>query len=243
MHLIIQFLIVLCLTFVILYEPIIGYKYAKLCADKKGRPIYYGMTVAGILIPTLVILSIIGISDFSISDIGLSKPELTTSVLGYWISTICLFLGFSYFVLISILIVVYKFIPPLRDLIVSFQINRLKKGSSPFEKGNTYDRHLWICSTLTVNMLKELLYKGVLIFFILILVPHTTIWVAIILSSILYAFSKAYMGFQTVLANSFSGVISCVIAISMNSVLTLMLFHFLLVYFGKLNFEQIQKKM
>lgn len=238
---ILQFLIMICLVFVILYEPIVGSKYARLNIDERNRPTYYKRIVAGILIPTIVILSVIGISDFSISDIGLSKPHITTNVLGYWISTIALFLGFTYFVLISILIIIYKFIPPLRDLIVSFQIKRLKKEDTPFEKGNPLDRHLWVCSTLTVNMLKELLYKGVLVFLILLLVPHITIWFAICLSSILFAFSKAYMGFKMVLANSFTGVISCVIAISMNSVLTLMLFHFMLVYFGKLNFEQIQK--
>lgn len=229
------FIILLCC---LIYEVTIGFIHKK--KQKKNKALFYQANIMGAILSSLVISILIWVSEYTYLDIGLSRPEIATNSLGYWISTICLTLGFSYFVLMVGLIFVYKFIPPLRNVIIKYQLKLPKHKDTPYNNESRYERNLWICSTLCVNVGKELLYKGVLLAFILIIAPQF-IWTAIFICSILFALTKAHMGLGAVIGNSVSGVISCVIAVSMNSVLTLMFFHFILVYFGKLNIEYVEK--
>jgi uncharacterized protein len=97
------------------------------------------------------------------------------------------------------------------------------------------EKKLWNYVSLTAGVTEEIIYRGFLIFALAYLFPNFSIWIVILLSSLLFGLAHTYQGFLTgVLRTTTVGILFSILYIGLGSILPLIAFHFLIDYVGKL---------
>ena len=104
------------------------------------------------------------------------------------------------------------------------------------------EKKIWNFVSLTAGITEEIIYRGFLIFAFAYLFPDFSIWLVIILSSLLFGLAHTYQGFTTgVLRTTIFGVIFSILYIGIGSILPLIVIHFLIDYVAKLGELKEQK--
>lgn len=233
------------IMFLLLYEPIVGYfafqKFKKAVEVNENERIkYYTNTIIGLWVPTVFILLIVGLTDLTLKQIGLTMPKLNTEVLGSWVTYTGLGLGFLYLMLVLYYIVGYMCSDKIKQQLLKKKEEEWEKSEvSPIFPVTKKEKNLWNYVSLTAGITEEIIYRGFLIFAIGFLFPNLSILIVILIASILFGLAHTYQGFAMgVLRTTIFGILFSVLYISLDSIIPLILFHFLLDYIVKLGEEK-----
>lgn len=229
------------ILFLLLYEPIFGYrdfqKFKKTVHTKKNERIkYYYKTIISLWVPTLLILGFILFTEISFEQIGLKIPAINTVTLGATTSYILLALGALYMCFVLYFIIGYKFSEKLRQ-------NLLKKKTEEWEKSvvspilpvSKKEKKVWNYVSLTAGITEEIIYRGFLIFVLSYLFPNLSIWIVILFAALLFGLGHTYQGFWAgVVRTTLFGVLFSSLYIILDSIIPLIILHFLVDYIAKL---------
>jgi uncharacterized protein len=227
------------LLFLVTYEPVYGYfDYQKFKRRVAQFPLervkYYKKVMLGLWIPTFVILTITAFGPLNFQDIGLKGITINTSTLGPWV-TYCSF-GLAGIYIVSL---IYYLVGSKVSIKMRTDIAELKKREHekiafkdilPHSKE---DKRVWTYVSWTAGITEEIIYRGFLIFALTQLFPVLSIWPVLILSSLLFGLAHTYQGFLNVIKTSLFGMFFAILYIGLDSIVPLMILHFLIDYVGK----------
>lgn len=226
----------LIIIFILLYEPIIGYfgyqKFKNAIKEKTNvRSQYYISIIIGLWIPTISILLLVFVTELKLNDIGIAIPNIDTAPLGsvmtYFIIGICL--------LYLLIVIYYHFNNKIRTKLIQAKENQLNTVSfSDMMPVTSREKHIWNYVSLTAGVTEEIIYRGFLIFSLSYLFPSFTIWLVIIISSLLFGLAHTYQGVIGVIRTAIIGILFSGLYIGLGSILPLIVFHFLIDYVAKL---------
>ncbi|RHW37411.1 CPBP family intramembrane metalloprotease [Lysinibacillus yapensis] len=231
----------LVIIFTLFYEPIIGYfDFQKFKVDvrenQNARLKYYKNSIIGLWVPTLFILLLVVFTELTLKDIGLSIPSINTDTLGPLVTYSVFAIVFLYLFVILYYSIGYQFSDKIRT---KFEQAKQKEyasvGFSEILPVTNKEKKIWNYVSLTAGVTEEIIYRGFLIFALNYLFPNFSVWLIIILSSLLFGLAHTYQGFTTgVLRTTVFGVIFSSLYVGIGSILPLIVFHFLIDYVAKL---------
>jgi membrane protease YdiL (CAAX protease family) len=97
------------------------------------------------------------------------------------------------------------------------------------------EKKVWIYVSLTAGITEEIIYRGFLLFALSFLFPDLSVWLVILLSSILFGLAHTYQGFVTgVVRTTIFGIVFSVLYMGLGSIVPLIILHFLIDYLAKL---------
>ncbi|MCY8762247.1 CPBP family intramembrane metalloprotease [Bacillus spizizenii] len=234
------------ILFLLIYEPIYGYidfqKFKRnIKAGENGneRVKYYVRIMIGLWVPTLFILALVAFTDLSFKQIGFTMPTIHTDPLGPLASYLLLGLGVLYVILVMYCIIGFKFSPKIRKDIINKKAEELKtSAAAPILPVSLNEKKVWNYVSLTAGVTEEIIYRGFLIFVLVFLFPQVSIWVIILLASLLFGVAHTYQGlWQGVIRTSLVGALFSALYIIIDSIILLMILHFLVDYLAKLDDE------
>lgn len=228
------------IIFTLLYEPIIGYfgyQKFKIAIKEKtnARSKYYINIIISLLIPTISILLLVFMTELKLSDIGIAIPNIDTAPLGpvmtYFIIGICLL----YLLIILYYCLGYHFNNKIRTKLIQAKEKQLNAVSfSDMMPVTSKEKHIWNYVSFTAGVTEEIIYRGFLIFSLPYLFPAFTIWLVIIISSLLFGLAHTYQGVIGVIRTAIIGILFSGLYLGLGSILPLIVLHFLIDYVAKL---------
>ncbi|WML55962.1 CPBP family intramembrane glutamic endopeptidase [Neobacillus sp. PS2-9] len=233
----------LVILFTLTYEPILGYinfqKFKrKVKTDDKERIKFYKNSINSLWVPTLFILSLVGFTDLSLEQIGLTSISLNTEILGKWVIYSAIIVGIIFGLAILIFIIGYRFNSKIKN-----SMDKMKKEESAKNQFDVMmpvtkqEKKLWTLVSLTAGITEEIIYRGLMIFALSYLLPGLSIWFILIFSSILFGLAHTYQGVKGVVRTTLIGLWFSIVYIGIGSIIPLILFHALVDYFGKIGEE------
>lgn len=234
----------LVLFFLVTYEPVYGYfDYQRFKGRVQTNPLervkYYKKVMLGLWIPTILILVVTAFGSITFHDIGLKGIIINTTTLGQWVTYIAFGLACVYLVSLMYYLIGSKISRKMKNEIVRIKKEEFEKSAfkdiMPYSKE---DKGLWTYVSWTAGITEEIIYRGFLIFAFTQLFPNLSVWIILILSSVLFGLAHTYQGFLNVIKTSIFGLFFAVLYISFDSILPLIVFHFLVDYVGKIGGEE-----
>ncbi|PQD96751.1 CPBP family intramembrane metalloprotease [Pradoshia eiseniae] len=230
----------LLIIFTIIYEPIIGYfGYQRFKHDVKekadARLNYYKNIMIGLWLPTLFIFLLVSLTGMNLMDIGIALPNINLDTLGTEFTYTIIIAAVIYMLIFSYYLIGYRFSSKLRMKFIEAKEKEL--NAAPYADilpVTNKEKKLWDYVSLTAGVTEEIIYRGFLIFAFSTLFPDLSIWLVILLSSMLFGLAHTYQGFTGVIRTSIIGIFFSCIYIGLNSILPLILIHFLMDYVAKL---------
>lgn len=236
-----EIVIWLFILFLLFYEPIIGYFdfqrfKQKVKTDSNARIKYYNNAIIGLWIPTIIILLLIGLTELSFKEIGLTIPTINTEPLGKWVTYLGLVIGLLYLLFVLYYIIGFHFSDKIkRELSIKKKEEWEQSVIAPLLPVSEKEKKRWNYVSLTAGLTEEVIYRGFTVFALAYLFPNFSIWAIILLSSILFGLAHTYQGFLMGFSRTtIFAILFCIIFISMGSVIPLMILHFLVDYIAKL---------
>lgn len=233
----------LVVLFTLIYEPIVGYydfqKFKRnVKKDVKERLRFYKKSIISLWVPTLFILGLVLFTDLTFEKIGLTSISLHTERLGKWVTYSAIITGLIYVLSIFIFTVGYKFNSKIKN-----SIDKMKKEESNKNRHREMmpvsikERKAWTFVSLTAGITEEIIYRGFLFFSLSYLFPDLSIWLVLILSSIIFGLAHTYQGISGVVRTALIGLWFSIVYIGIGSIIPVIFFHALVDYFGKVGEE------
>lgn len=231
----------LVILFALIYEPIFGYRdfqkfKGEVKENERARLKFYKSTIIGLWIPTIFIFLLVTSTQLTVADIGLSLPSINTQPLGPWVT----YTVFAVVALYTIGILYYSIGYHVSNNIKS-KLSQAKQKEwenvsfSELLPVTNRDKKVWNYVSLTAGVTEEIIYRGFLIFALAFLFPDFSIWLVILLASILFGLAHTYQGFMTgVVRTTIFGIVFSILYIGLGSILPLIVLHFLIDYLAKL---------
>lgn len=234
----------LLIVFLLTYEPIYGYfdfqKFVvKVRRDQRERVKYYKKIMVGLWVPALLILGTFTFgSGVTLKDVGLNLVTINTELLGKWVTYIALGLGILYLLYIIYFMIASRFSEKMKQEIAKFRKQELENSKfvdiMPVTKE---DKKVWTFVSWTAGITEEIIYRGFLVYALTTLVPALPIWGVLIISAMIFGLAHTYQGFGNVIRTGIIGLFFGILYISLNSILPIIIFHFLIDYIGKIGEE------
>jgi uncharacterized protein len=233
----------LVLLYLVTYEPIYGYfDYQRFKERVQHNPTervkYYKKVMLGLWLPTLLILAVTAIAPISFQDFGLKTISINTITLGPWVTYIAFGLAGLYIFSLLYYLIGSKLSKKMREQIV--QLKNRENDKIPFKDILPYskeDKRVWTYVSWTAGITEEIIYRGFLIFALAQLFPTISIWLVMIISSVLFGLAHAYQGLLNVIKTSLFGMFFAILYIGFDSIIPLIILHFLIDYVGKIGEE------
>ncbi|KZE38927.1 CAAX protease [Bhargavaea cecembensis] len=229
------------LMFLLLYEPIFGYRdfqvfKADVQVNDQARMTYYNHSIVALWVPTLFILLLVAFSGITLGDIGLALPTFNFGPLGTIPSITALGIGLLYFVIAAYFILGSHLSSKVREELTKKKKEEYDRSMiAPILPITAEEKKRWNVVSMTAGLTEEVIYRGFLIFALMHLFPALSIWIVIALAAIIFGLAHTYQGFLTgVVRTSVVGVLFCAIFVSLDSLLPLMVLHFMVDYIAKL---------
>lgn len=228
------------LLFLVTYEPVYGYfDYQKFKGRVALNPLervkYYKKVMLGLWIPTLMILTVTAFGPLNFQDIGLKGITINTSTLGPWVTYSSFALAGIYTISLIYYLVGSKVSVKMRTDIAELKRREHEKIAFkdilPLSKE---DKRVWTYVSWTAGITEEIIYRGFLIFVLIELFPSFSMWPVLILSSLLFGLAHTYQGFLNVIKTFLFGLFFAILYIGLDSIIPLMILHFLIDYVGKI---------
>ncbi|MCG7344756.1 CPBP family intramembrane metalloprotease [Sporosarcina sp. ACRSL] len=231
----------LVIIFTLLYEPIIGYfDFQKFKVDVRknqhARLKYYKNAIIGLWVPTVFILLLVLFTELTLTDIGLSITSINTDTLGPVVTYSVFAIGLFYVCGILYYTIGYHVSDKIQTSLAKAQEKQLGESSfSEILPVTPKEKKVWNYVSLTAGVTEEIIYRGFLLFALSYLFPTLSIWVVIIISSLLFGLAHTYQGFTTgVVRTTIFGIVFSILYIGIGSILPLIVLHFLVDYMAKL---------
>ncbi|MFD1206283.1 CPBP family intramembrane glutamic endopeptidase [Sporosarcina contaminans] len=229
------------IIFTLLYEPIIGYfDFQKFKVEVKRndnvRLKYYKNIITTLWVPTVFILLLVAFTELTLTDIGLSIPSLNTELLGPFVTYFAFAIGLLYACGILYYSIGYHVSGKIRKKLAEVRAKQMGESSySDILPVTRIEKKVWNAVSLTAGVTEEIIYRGFLLFAFTYLFPTMSIWIIIIICSLLFGLGHTYQGFiKGVLRTTIFGVIFSILFIGMGSIIPLIILHFLIDYMAKL---------
>lgn len=228
------------LLFLVTYEPVYGYfDYQKFKPRVAQFPLervkYYKKVMLGLWIPTFVILTITAFGPMKFHDIGLKGITINTSTLGPWVTYGSFGLAGIYLVSLIYYLVGSKVSIKMRTDIAELKKREHEKiAFKDILPHSKEDKRVWTYVSWTAGITEEIIYRGFLIFALFQLFPGLSIWPVLILSSLLFGLAHTYQGILNVIKISLIGLCFAVLYIGLDSIVPLIILHFIIDYVGKI---------
>ncbi|ARK32491.1 CPBP family intramembrane glutamic endopeptidase [Halalkalibacter krulwichiae] len=236
-----EFAIILLLIFLVIYEPVIGYfDYQKFKKNVKthdqARRNYYLNSIIGLWIPTLYIFLIVVFTDLTFAEIGLTLPSINTEPLGAVVTYSVVGLACLYYVGILYYFIGYQVSSKIRASFMRAKEKEYEKTEFQEILPQTKEeKKLWNYVSLTAGVTEEVIYRGFLLFALPFLFPQLSIWLVILLASLLFGLAHTYQGWLIgVFRTMVFGVFFSILFIALGSILPLIVLHVLIDYVAKL---------
>lgn len=204
---------------------------------EKSRMQQYVEEMVEAWIPTIMILLLVGFTDLTLENIGLGIPTINTETLGKAITYIGFAISLFYFSILVFTIIVFQFSSKrIKNNLGKQKTQELRKLSYsnrfPVTK---VEKKLWNLVSLTAGITEEIIYRGFLIFAISYLFPNLSIWLVLLIASFIFGLGHKYQGMiNGVLRTTAIGFLFSIIYIGLESIIPLILLHFLQDYTVKL---------
>ncbi|GIN22651.1 hypothetical protein J1TS3_37850 [Siminovitchia fordii] len=224
-----------------IYEPIIGYFdfqrfKQKVKIDNDARMKYYNNAIIGLWVPTIIIILIIVFTELTFKEIGLTIPTINTEQLGKWVTYLGLGIGFLYLLFTLYYIVGFKFSDKIGKELSKKKKEELEKSViEPLLPITEKEKKRWNYVSLTAGITEEVIYRGFALFAFAYLFPNLSIWAIILFSSLIFGLAHTYQGFvKGFIRTTILAIIFCINFIGMDSIIPLIVLHFLVDYIAKL---------
>lgn len=223
------------IVFALIYEPVIGcfgfmrFK-GRLESKNSGRVRrdYYWNTIAGLCAPAAFILGIVAFSPLSLKNIGLGLPDIDTNTLGPLITYIGFALTALYALILIYYLVAYRFSEKFRIQFAKAKEQQLNQTAySEILPVTKPEKKLWNVVSLTAGVTEEIIYRGFLIYAVAFLLPGLSVWIVMLISSLLFGLAHTYQGVSGVVKTTVIGFLFSMIYIGLGSLWPLILLHFL----------------
>ncbi|WP_246943593.1 CPBP family intramembrane glutamic endopeptidase [Bacillus pinisoli] len=234
----------LFIAFLLTYEPIYGYvDYQKFKVRVRQNPDervrYYKKVMIGLWAPTILILSLVLFGTLTFEDIGLNWVQLNTETLGPWLTYIIIGFGVLYILALLYYIIASKVSVKIKNQLKTAKQTQLDKVQFiDILPVSTADKKVWTYVSWTAGITEEIIYRGFLIFALMELFPSLSVWVVLVVSSLLFGLAHTYQGFSNVVRTGIVGLFFALLYISFDSLLPVIFLHFLIDYVGKLGDEE-----
>lgn len=211
-------------AFLVVYSPLYGYISFKKFKNKiqngsEVRIEYYKQLLLELWVPILAVIIMILISPISLRDLGI---KAITILENKWMSYVIWALFTIH--LGSMIYHVYsmkhnhKYREKLKK---SDQIDEIK-----FMLPVTYqEQRIWNVVSISAGITEEILYRGFLVFFLTYNFECISIWVAIVISAVIFGLGHTYQGMQGVAKTTLVGVYFGLLYIGFGSIIPTMIIH------------------
>lgn len=228
------------IIFTIVYEPIVGYfDYKKFKVivneNKNARMNYYINSIISLWAPTLFILLIVWFTELTFKQIGFAVPTIHTEPFGTYITYITIVIGLLYFLSTLYSIIGYHVSDKFKEKFSQAMKKELVKNEYSMILPTTKkEAKLWNVVSLTAGITEEMIYRGFLIFALSYLFPSLSIWIVVLIASLLFGLAHTYQGTLGVVRTTIIGFFFSILYLSLGSILPLIVLHFFIDYMGKL---------
>ncbi|ATP40803.1 hypothetical protein CSE16_12505 [Solibacillus sp. R5-41] len=103
------------------------------------------------------------------------------------------------------------------------------------------EKKVWNYVSFTAGVTEEIIYRGFLIFAFSYIFPNYSVWLILILSSLLFGLAYTYQGLSDIVKTTIVGLLFSMLYIGLNSILPIIIFHFLIDLVAKLGEPETQK--
>ncbi|MBM7660271.1 membrane protease YdiL (CAAX protease family) [Bacillus mesophilus] len=235
----------LIIVFLLTYEPIYGYfdyqhfkHRVRLNPEERVR--YYKKVMIGLWAPTILILSLVLVGPLTFEDIGVKGVQLHTETLGPWVTYITLGLVGAYILGLSYYLIAAKVSPKMKAQIIKMKQQELVKSQfSDIMPVSKQDKQVWTYVSWTAGITEEIIYRGFLIFALIQLFPDMSVWMILLLSSLLFGLAHTYQGLSNVIKTGLMGMFFALLYISLDSLFPVILLHALMDYVAKIGDEEV----
>ena len=231
----------LVLLFLLFYEPIIGYFdfqrfKLKVKSDNNARMKYYNNAIIGSWVPTIIIILLIVFTELTFEEIGLTIPTINAERLGKWITYVGLGIGTFYLLFVLYYILGFTFSYKIkRELSIKKKEEWEKSVIAPLLPVTEKEKKRWNYVSLTAGLTEEVIYRGFTLFALDYLFPSFSIWLIIPLASLIFGLAHTYQGFlMGFIRTTIFAILFCIIYIGTESIIPLIVLHFLVDYIAKL---------
>lgn len=220
----------LMVTYLVIVQPVLGprnyQRLLKRVATKSDARVRYYLTLMSVeWLVVLVILLIAFVESVALTAFGLRLPfslfriDMTTSLL---LTLFCL--GFISISMVASIYIIQQRIGTSRASRIRRSLLKLA-GLLPHTRS---ELRIWLFLSLTTGICEEIAYRGFLPWYLLQFDRQIPIWLALILSSLIFGLAHTYQGWQSVLRLSIIGGMFALLYIITGSLLIPIVFHTLL---------------
>jgi len=100
------------------------------------------------------------------------------------------------------------------------------------------DKKLWTYVSWTAGVTEEILYRGFLLYILGQLLPSSILWDKLLIAALLFGLAHTYQGYGNVIRTSIIGLFFSFLYIALDSIIPVILLHFLIDYVGKIGVDE-----
>lgn len=226
---------IICCLYYLLFEPIFGYwffkQFAKRLAVEPGVKLrYYKNTLLFSWLPALFITGIIFFGRLPLAELGIDWIKINTNVFGNWITYGILIVFGLLFVLHIYQVIMAKVSEAFRNKLASIKVPTEVEMMLPH---TPEEKKYWALISTSAGVLEEVIYRGFLIFLLSSLFPGLSIYLCILISSVLFGLAHTYQGPVGVLKTGIAGLLFALAYVCTGSLLPGILLHFIMDFAAK----------
>jgi membrane protease YdiL (CAAX protease family) len=220
------------LLYLLIYEPIFGKRDFDRLVTKVGtnpelRMKWYRSTIITLWIPSLYLVAVtyyLQESPEALGIVGFPWREIAGSALPNWVEYTSIGLAIIYLILLMVNVVMMKFSQKFRDKALQDTEN-FPSYMDALRPRTKQERRTWVGISFTAGICEEWLMRGFLMMFLSIYVGIDSIWLIILISSMIFGAAHYYQGIGGVIKTTLMGVFFALFYLAMGSLWLVMLLH------------------
>ena len=224
----IRYIIYIILFINFLLEPILNhFEFKKLKLHPSRRLKYYYMTILGLWLPVFLIILLTIFGGLTLSELGIKSIRFGAYSINKWFSYFIILLSALYFISI-----VYHMI--CMKISSQYRVAYNKKVDHSHASKNIMDvllpvtakeKKYWTIVSVSAGVCEELLFRGFFIYALRDIFPNLSIYIVILITSFVFGIWHSYQGRKEILTTFLVGIFFCLLYISMDSLIPVILLH------------------
>lgn len=199
------------------------------------KPTYYAQLLCELWLPTGAVFVLAAAGVIHLADLGLDWPKLEMSLMSGWVSIGITILAGLFIVYALIDLFRLKYNAPYRDSVKSkLQSVKVPEYMGLLMPSTGREKTLYRLVAISAGITEEILYRGFISAALLTSFPDLSIWLIMIISSLLFGLGHLYQGVGGMLRTFILGMILSLIYLATHSLLLCMLIHILIDLTGSL---------
>lgn len=228
----IKLVYVVFILFLLLVESIKGkHDFKKFCLNiidhNKSvnlRKKYYKKLIFESWIVLLLTIGLVVITDVPSYKLGLKMPNLHESIFPSFFTY-----GILIITTIYIVLIIYQMIASQTSQKFNEKIMKIKLPADTelMIPRNEKEKKLWIAVSISAGIVEEFVYRGFLIYTIMILFPNLNFFIVLLIGALVFGIGHLYQGVSGIVQTGLYGLFMGIIYLSTDSLVICMILHFL----------------